>query len=174
VATLPLPPIPTNARPTRPDAVAATFENSLGGVLRTAYQVALSFTGQPGVAETLVEEAALQAFRASSVLGPGADFKVWFLGILTDIFLTRCPEADPAAAAPALDGTAEEIVRAIRDLPIELRVVTAIYFTDDLRYEEIGAVLDLSVAAVRSRLHRGRRCVMRTLRSIAGQRLGVQ
>ena len=106
--------------------------------------------------------------------GLDVDFRGRFLGVLTDVFLTRCPEPDPAAAAPALDGTTEEIVRAIRALPIDLRIVTAIYFTEDLRYEEIGAVLDLPVATVRSRLHRGRRCVMRALRPIPGERLRVQ
>jgi len=157
-----------------PDAVGATFEDLLAGVVGTAYQLALSLTGQPSAAGALVEEAALKAFHAPKGFGLDVDFRGWFLGVLTDVFLTRCPEPDPAAAAPALDGTTEEIVRAIRALPIDLRIVTAIYFTEDLRYEEIGAVLDLPVATVRSRLHRGRRSVMRALRPIPRGRLRVQ
>jgi RNA polymerase sigma-70 factor (ECF subfamily) len=173
VAIRPLPSIPANERSIAPDAVGATFEDLLAGVVGTAYQLALSLTGQPSAAGALVEEAALKAFHAPKGFGLDVDFRGWFLGVLTDVFLTRCPEPDPAAAAPALDGTTEEIVRAIRALPIDLRIVTAIYFTEDLRYEEIGAVLDLPVATVRSRLHRGRRCVMRALRPIPGERLRV-
>jgi RNA polymerase sigma-70 factor (ECF subfamily) len=174
MAIPPLPSILANERSIAPDAVGATFEDLLAGVVSTAYQLALSLTGQPSAAGALVEEAALKAFHAPKGFGLDVDFRGWFLGVLTDVFLTRCPEPDPAAAAPALDGTTEEIVRAIRALPIDLRIVTAIYFTEDLRYEEIGAVLDLPVATVRSRLHRGRRSVMRALRPIPGERLSVQ
>jgi RNA polymerase sigma-70 factor, ECF subfamily len=139
------------------------FQRQLAAMLGTAYRLALSLSGHPSMAEGLVEEAAVRACRGAREEKPDAEFKRWFLRVLVDLYACRCADAGPAISSAALDGPTSRIVRAIRELPAEDRVVTALYFTHDLRYEEIAAVLRLPVATVRARLHGGRRSVMRAL-----------
>jgi len=134
---------------------------ALAAVLGIAYRLALGLSGQASMAEGLVEEAARQTFRG--VREPDADFKKSLFTILIDLCAWRCADAEPSVSDAALDNPTTRIVRAIRDLPIEDRVVTALYFADDLRYEQIAAMLRLPLATVRSRLHAGRKSVMRAL-----------
>jgi RNA polymerase sigma-70 factor (ECF subfamily) len=145
------------------------FHRLLGGALGAAYQVALNLTGRRDAAEALVEEAAARAFPAFGALEPDADFRVWFLGILVDVFLSRYAGGAASAAEPGgrpmpLDQLDPEgVVAAIHALPVEYRLPTALYFADHLRYEEIGSALRIPLGAVRARLHRGRRLLRRRL-----------
>lgn len=141
----------------------AAFQQALFSVLGTAYRLALSISGQSGMAEALVEEAARTTFLGVGEPKPDANFKESFLSVLIELCACRCADAGSAVSSAALDGPTTRIVRAIRDLPIEYRVVTALYFADDLRYEEIAVVLHLPLETVRSRLHAGRKSVMRSL-----------
>jgi RNA polymerase sigma-70 factor (ECF subfamily) len=78
------------------------------------------------------------------------------------------PIQGPDPAAQLLDqlGT-ERIVGAINRLPEEYRIVSTLYFMDDLSYEEIARVLECPVGTVRSRLHRGRKMLQKALWQIA-------
>lgn len=148
-------------------------------------------------AEDLVQEAALLAYRAFSSFETGTNFRAWFLKILTncyyskrrreksrpvtsdlddtpDLYLyARSGEAgfptrgpDPAAELLEKLGT-ERIVAAITRLPDEYRIVSTLYFMDDLSYEEIAQVLECPIGTVRSRLHRGRKMLQKALWQIA-------
>jgi RNA polymerase sigma-70 factor (ECF subfamily) len=79
-------------------------------------------------------------------------------------FPTQGP--DPASALLDTLGT-ERIVKAINLLPEEYRVVSALYFVEDLSYEEIAGVLDCPIGTVRSRLHRGRKMLQKSLWQVA-------
>jgi RNA polymerase sigma-70 factor (ECF subfamily) len=61
----------------------------------------------------------------------------------------------------------ERIVKAINLLPEEYRVVCTLYFLEDLSYEDIASVLKCPVGTVRSRLHRGRRMLQKSLWQVA-------
>jgi len=58
-------------------------------------------------------------------------------------------------------------VAAIDRLPEEYRVVSTLYFMEDLAYEEIARMLDCPIGTVRSRLHRGRKMLQKALWLIA-------
>jgi RNA polymerase sigma-70 factor (ECF subfamily) len=150
----------------------AGIEAQLGHVLATAYQVALSLTGQARAAEALVEEASLLALHAPDRIRPQADLKLGVLSVLIDIFSSGEATTERTGRA-TLDPTTDAIVAAIRELPLEFRTVTALYFADDLRYEEMGAVLNLPVATVRERLHQGRRSVVRVLGPVIAEQVRV-
>jgi RNA polymerase sigma-70 factor, ECF subfamily len=70
--------------------------------------------------------------------------------------------ADPAAV---LLGrlTREQVDFALLCLPEEFRLVAALYFLEDLSYQEIGGIVGVPVGTVRSRLHRGRKVLQRHL-----------
>lgn len=175
----------------------ARFETLLEPVLAVAYGVALRLSGNADDAQDLVQEAALLALRGYHSFEPGTNFKAWYLRILTNCFYGRCRKRrrepvtvdledvpplylmtrlagaglhdrfdDPAAALLGrMD--ADQVAEAIATLPEEFRVVTALYFIDDLAYQEIADVLDCPLGTVRSRLHRGRRLLQQALWHLA-------
>jgi RNA polymerase sigma-70 factor (ECF subfamily) len=169
------------------------YERLLKPLMRIAFGVALHLTRNRDDAEDLVQETAIQAFRAFPTFQPGSHFKAWFLRILTNLFLNKVrkkqrePEIaslddapdlylytqvtlsgwtkgnqDPATQLMERIGT-EQMVAAIAALPEEFRVVAALYFEEELSYQEIADILDCPLGTVRSRLHRGRKILQRTL-----------
>jgi RNA polymerase sigma-70 factor (ECF subfamily) len=71
------------------DSAAENFEAYLMPILDAAYGTALHMTRHRDDAEDLVQEAALQAFRAFGSFQPGTNFKAWFFRILTNLFINR-------------------------------------------------------------------------------------
>lgn len=57
----------------------------------------------------------------------------------------------------------EDVARALHSLPEEFRVVSTLYFMEDLSYQEIAQVVGVPVGTVRSRLHRGRKLLQKRL-----------
>lgn len=169
------------------------YERLLKPLTRIAFGVALHLTRNRDDAEDLLQETAIQAYRAFPTFQPGTHFKAWFLRILTNLFLNRVrkrqrePEIaslddapdlylytqvtrngggrgneDPAKQILERIGT-EQMVAAIAALPEEFRMVAALYFVEEMSYQEISEILDCPIGTVRSRLHRGRKLLQRTL-----------
>jgi RNA polymerase sigma-70 factor, ECF subfamily len=180
-----------------PTAAPASFESLFTPLASSAFGVAVRFTNNRADAEDLVQEAALLAYRAFDSFEPGTNFKAWFFRILTNCYFSRrrreksrpvtadlddtpdlylyarsaeygFPTAGPDPAAQLLDklGT-ERVAAAIARLPEEYRVVSTLYFMEDFSYEEIGRVLQCPVGTVRSRLHRGRKMLQKSLWQMA-------
>jgi RNA polymerase sigma-70 factor (ECF subfamily) len=178
-------------------SVAASFEALFTPLATSAFGLALRFTRNRADAEDLVQEAALLAFRAFDSFEPGTNFKAWFFRILTncyfskrrreksrpvtadlddtpDLYLyarsaeTGFPTAGPDPAGQLFEklGT-ERGVAAMERLPEEYRVVSTLYFMEDLSYEEIARVVQCPVGTVRSRLHRGRKMLQKALWQVA-------
>jgi RNA polymerase sigma-70 factor, ECF subfamily len=185
------PPEPKTARS------PAEFEPLFAAVATTAFGVAVRLTRNQADAEDLVQEAALLAFRAFASFEPGTNFRAWFFKILTNCYFSKrrreksrpvtsdlddtpdlylyarsaeagFPTQGPDPAAQLLDqlGT-ERVVAAIDRLPEEYRVVSTLYFMEDLSYEEIAQVLGCPIGTVRSRLHRGRKMLQKALWQVA-------
>ena len=174
-----------------------SFEQLLTPLLGKAYGLAYSLLGNSAEAEDAVQEAALLAFRNFSSFEPGTNFKAWFFRILTNWCFGRhrqrkrrpgtveFEEVSPAylskqtrAAGLRMPGSdpvgdvvgkldVEQIRSAIGALPEEFRAVAALYFLEDSSYEEIASVLEVPIGTVRSRLHRGRRMLQKSLWSLA-------
>lgn len=64
----------------------------------------------------------------------------------------------------------EEILAALETLPVEYRTVAILYFVDDLSYQDIAKAVRCPVGTVRSRLHRSREHLKRSLRHMAEER----
>ena len=175
----------------------ADFERLFAAVAGTAFGIASRLTRNQADAEDLVQEAALLAFRAFASFEPGTNFRAWFFRILTNCYFSKrrrekrrpvtsdlddtpdlylyarsaeagFPTQGPDPAAQLLDqlGT-ERVVAAIARLPEEYRVVSTLYFMEDLSYEEIAEALDCPIGTVRSRLHRGRKMLQKALWQVA-------
>jgi RNA polymerase sigma-70 factor (ECF subfamily) len=184
----------SEALPLRPPA---DFEPLFGVVAGTAFGIAMRLTRNQADAEDLVQEAALLAFRAFASFEPGTNFRAWFFKILTNCYFSKrrreksrpvtsdlddtpdlylyarsaeagFPTQGPDPAAQLLDGLGtERVATAIARLPEEYRVVSTLYFMEDLSYEEIAEVLGCPIGTVRSRLHRGRKMLQKALWLVA-------
>jgi RNA polymerase sigma-70 factor, ECF subfamily len=69
------------------ESAATRFESYLTPILTAAYGTALHMTRNGDDAQDLVQEAALQAFRAFNSFQEGTNFKAWFFRILTNLFI---------------------------------------------------------------------------------------
>ena len=187
----------TSAPQAVPRRPVADFESLFAAVAGTAFGIAARLTRNQADAEDLVQEAALLAFRAFASFEPGTNFRAWFFKILTNCYFSKrrreksrpvtsdfddtpdlylyarsaeagFPTQGPDPAAQLLDqlGT-ERVVAAIARLPEEYRVVSTLYFMEDLSYEEIAQTLGCPVGTVRSRLHRGRKMLQKALWQVA-------
>lgn len=72
-----------------PDNPPTDFESHLTSILAPALKVALYLCRSREDAEDLVQEAALQAFRAFDSFEVGTNFKAWFLRVQHNCFLAR-------------------------------------------------------------------------------------
>jgi RNA polymerase sigma-70 factor, ECF subfamily len=174
-----------------------SFEALLAPILPGAYGVARNLSGNASDAEDLIQEAALNAFRAFSSFTPGTNFKAWFYKILTNCHFERFRRQRPAtvdleevtdlymykrtaeaglhagcgdpASLVMSKMTTEQVMAAIFGLPEEFQIVATLHFVDDMKYQEIAEVLECPVGTIRSRLHRGRKMLQQRLWTIAEQ-----
>jgi len=174
-----------------------TLQELLPPLLDSAYRVALRLTGNPADAEDLVQEAAFLAAKGFKTFRPGTNFKAWFFRVMTNAFYSTYRRAKRQGDQVDLDDTPEaylfhrtkdaglhrpgenpvealmttlstdRITAALRELPEEYRVVSSMYFEEDMAYQDIAAVLEIPVGTVRSRLHRGRKLLQRRLWDVA-------
>jgi RNA polymerase sigma-70 factor (ECF subfamily) len=177
--------------------VAAEFDGLLMPLLGPAYGMSYHMLGNREEAEDCVQEAAVLAFRAFASFRTGTNFKAWFFQILVNCVRQNCrkrkraPEIIPIDDAPDLylyiqsanagllerhsnpaalvisKMTEEQIHTAIAALPEEYRVVSVLYFVEELAYQEIADILECPVGTVRSRLHRGRKLLQKALWQVA-------
>jgi RNA polymerase sigma-70 factor (ECF subfamily) len=176
------------------------FETLLAPHLALFYGAALYLTRNRDDAEDLVQEAAIQAFRAFHTFQSGTNFKAWFLRIQTNLFYSaarkrkREPErADledvedlylylktseaglhQRSSDPASLVLEQFDQTAIQDalsaLPDDHRVVATLYFLESFSYQEIADMVGIPVGTVRSRLHRARKMLQKALWHIAESR----
>jgi RNA polymerase sigma-70 factor (ECF subfamily) len=176
------------------------FEAALRPALKAIYKAAYSLTRNRDEAEDLVQEAAVQAFRAFYTFQPGTNFKAWFLRILTNIFYGRyrkrqrepqlidVPDVEDLylynqtqqgrqpdrhgdpAALVLARFDTETIIEAMAMLPEEYRIAATMYFVDQFSYQDIADMLTIPIGTVRSRLHRARKLLQMALWELAQER----
>jgi RNA polymerase sigma-70 factor (ECF subfamily) len=163
-----------------PDLVA--FEQLVAEYGDRVYGIALRVTGSPSDAEEVMQEAFLQAFRAWSSYRGEAAPTTWLYRIAVNAALMRVrarrseellSEQDESvevvdwtadAAQAVLRGELHQQLEAgITRLPEDLRVTLILRDVEGLSTAETAAALDVTEAAVKSRLHRARVLLRRYL-----------
>jgi RNA polymerase sigma-70 factor, ECF subfamily len=185
---------PSASAADRPDS---GFKALLAGVAESAYGVALCLADGEATAVERLQEAVAGACRDLKGIAPDTDVRLRFLGILTRGHLAAGRRGSDPAESTDLDDTpdlhlyarsaaagwptagehpatellerlgTERVVRALRRLPADYRVVCTLYFMADLSYEEIARVMEYPVGTVRARLHRSRKMLQKSLWRIA-------
>ena len=157
------------------DEVVATHS---GRVYRLAYRL----TGDKHDAEDLTQEVFVRVFRSLSSYTPGT-FEGWLHRITTNLFLDQARRkskirfdalADDAdnrlpsrSATPDMQFVDtlfdDDVEAALADLPPDFRAAVVLCDIESLSYEEIADVLGLKLGTVRSRIHRGRSMLRKSL-----------
>lgn len=143
------------------------YEDLLRPALAPAARLAaVLMGGNTAEAEDAVQEAAVRAWRRMGNLRDNAPFEPWFLGIVVRQVrtlqagrwwtVTRLPEIMGGRPQPGdqwLEG--EDLRRAVARLPRGEREAIVMHFYLDLRLQDVGRALGLSLPAVKSRINRG-------------------
>ncbi len=144
------------------------------------YRVALSVVHDPALADDVVQETMLKAWRRSPVPAGEEIPKAWLLKVArnTAISLLRSRREDlhgpdtlpegPAGAETTrtVEGRAQlaELWEAMRHLDEDARSLIVLKEVDGLSYEEIAAALDLPLPTVKTRLFRARKALKDALK----------
>ena len=173
-------PSPANADQFTADALA---------FLEALYGSAVRLTRNRDVAQDLVQDTYLKAFRARRQFAPGSNLKAWLYTILHNTWRNQRRnqararvEADSEAVERAVDREAiadqtsdhpetrlleavlsEDLRAALDGLAEPYREAVWLRDVEELSYQEIAAVLEVPVGTVMSRLSRGRRQLYRAL-----------
>jgi len=154
----------------------ATFEQLVAEYAERLYNIALRITGVAADAEDAVQEAFTSAYRYRDRFRSEASPRTWLYRITVNAALQRVRQRapreylaepleerveaadwpvhseDPAVAAELR----QQLEEALADLAPDLRAAVILRDVEGLSTREAAEMLDLSEAAFKSRLHRGR------------------
>jgi len=180
------------ATPSKP---VVNFEELVKPYLKALNAYAWQFTHNSALAQDLVQDTLLKAYRFMHRFEPGTNFWAWLLTIMRNLYFSQVrtqtretivAEFDhlPMVATPfpveppdvaGAEGLAEalpymvtdDVLQAIEALPEEYR--TAVLLADLLEYsyKDIALAMDCPMGTVMSRLHRGRQMLQQRLQQYA-------
>lgn len=142
------------------------------------YRVALRITGSAAEAEDVVQEAWLSAWRSIAGFRYESSVSTWLYRVTANGALGLVRRRKPtvpldegdAGVVPGPEGQVvsaervDAVLRAIADLEVSQRVPLVLREFEGLSYEEVAEVLEVSVPALRARLHRARVALLAKLR----------
>ena len=143
------------------------------------YSLALRMVRNPEDAEDVLQDTFLRAYRGIKSFQGASTFSTWIYRITANSALMRLRKKQlptvsiedqderetPVNIADWTPGPAEQLLskelqhemdEAIKALPPEFRQVFVLRDVEEMSNAEVAEILDLSVAAVKSRLHRAR------------------
>ena len=161
----------------------AAFRELVKRYQRPLYTFVLRMVRRPPVAEELVQEAFVRAFRAAPRYKPTASVSTWLFHIAARLAMNEAalahhrrevpgeiPDAPGDARGPLEELERKELSRTIEEaltrLPPQQRAAVVLARFEDMPYREIGKVLDVSEGAVDSLLQRARQNLARLLRQV--------
>ncbi len=152
----------------------AAFANLVRRYTGAVYSLAYRMLGNPQEAEDATQEIFLRAYTRLASFDQTRRFSTWLLAIASnyciDVLRRRrfawltlddiaysVPTGKPGPERTALAREEQAMVRrALQRLPESYRLVTILRYYHDMSYEEIAEATGLSLANVKTRLHRAR------------------
>ena len=154
------------------------------------YRTALRMTKNEGDADDLVQEAFFKAYRFWDKFEAGSNCRAWLFKIMTNIFINNYRAKSWTPQTVDLDDVDDDFLfgqlsalgpsdnpeqlffnkvfdddvkEAIEELPDDFRLVIVLSFLEGFSYQEIADIVDLNIGTVKSRLHRGRKLLQKSL-----------
>ncbi len=168
----------------------AQFEEQAFPHMEALHRTALRMTKNEGDADDLVQEAFFKAYRFWDKFQQGSNCRAWLFKIMTNIFINnyRAKAWTPqtveledvdddflfgqlSALGPSENPEQhffnkvfdDDVKEAIEELPEDFRLVIVLSFLEGFSYQEIADIVGLNIGTVKSRLHRGRKLLQKTL-----------
>jgi RNA polymerase sigma-70 factor (ECF subfamily) len=131
-------------------------------------------TGEPTRADDLVQDTLARAWEKRALWQAGTDLRAWLFTVMHNVFVNQRALARREAlhvSIDADDGDAwhlpvrpnqqprvelAELLARVGRLPADQREVLLLAAVEEMKYEEIAAMLDIPVGTVMSRLSRAR------------------
>lgn len=139
------------------------------------YNLCYRMVGEAAEAEDAAQETFLKAYKALDRYDPDKKYINWILAIASNHCIDRLrkrrmklvsideavPIEDPYSPRPETALLARERQQAVQALLVKInpvdRAAVVLRYWHDMSYDEIAINLDVSVSAVKSRLHRARK-----------------
>ena len=148
-------------------------------------------TGDAARADDLVQETLARGWEKRRLWAAGTDLRAWLFTIMHNVFVNQRAMSMREAQNVSLDAEGEsgaawqlpvrapqqahveliEVLRELGRLPPEQREVLVLAAIEEMRYEEIAAVLSIPVGTVMSRLSRAREKLRRVVNDAPGDAL---
>jgi RNA polymerase sigma-70 factor (ECF subfamily) len=148
-------------------------------------------TGDATRADDLVQETLARGWEKRRLWAAGTDLRAWLFTIMHNVFVNQRATSVREAQNISLDAEGEsgaawqlpvrapqqahveliEVLRELGRLPPEQREVLVLAAIEEMRYEEIAAVLSIPVGTVMSRLSRAREKLRRMVNDPPGDAL---
>ena len=142
--------------------------------------------GDPTLAEDLAQQVFLRVWKSAKRYKPSAKFTTWLFTIIRNLVFNEARRAwrrnelsfvnedgtepdynDDAQQSPVdetmVNELEEEVEKALAALPENQRMAVVLRWRENLSYDEIAAVLEISVSATKSLLFRARTELKSTL-----------
>lgn len=147
-----------------------TVRDSLVAAIPNLRAFAISLTGDPHVANDLVQETLLKAWSHREKFAPGTNLKAWLFTILRNTYFSdfrkkrrEVQDVDGAAAAqlsspPEQNGHMDmaDFRRALGELSEDQREALLLVGAEGFSYEEAAEIAGCAVGTVKSRVNRAR------------------
>ena len=156
------------------------------------FATAVRLLGEPAEAEDVAQQVSLKAFQRFDEIGTSPAAAGWLKTVAKNACLnhlsryrsrwrffselTRADDADaeaaydvsaPAETSPALEmertDERERLELALRALPAHQRVPLVLFHFEEVSYEEIASTLGVSLAKVKTDIHRGREALRKVI-----------
>ena len=158
----------------------ASFDQLVRLNARIVFQIALSVVGNATDAEDVTQDAFLRAYLKFESLKDPQQFRTWVCRIARRVALNRVRSDtrfrkreentyDETTTAVDVAATAEDrefrrrLDAAMDRLPKRLREIVLLCAIDELEPASVAAILGIPAGTVRSRLHAGRKLLMRMM-----------
>ena len=149
-----------------PAALASSLEELYWQEWHGLLRLALVLCGNAGIAEELVQETFVKAYRNWAKVQQYESPQAWLRRVLVNTATSRLRRAAAEARAMARLSTkvppyssspeTEEFWRLVRGLPPRQAQVVALFYGDDMSVASIASVLDVAEGTVRALLHQAR------------------
>lgn len=161
----------------------AAFEGEAMPYLDYLFRIAMRLTRNRTEAEDIVQETFAEALKSFHRYEQGTNCRAWLVTIMYHLNSKRlragsklrlvndreeriCSTA--ASTLPTPQGiTDEDILSALRALPVQFQEVVILSDVEDMTYKEISEALGVPTGTVMSRLHRGRKLLRAQLAACA-------
>jgi RNA polymerase sigma-70 factor, ECF subfamily len=178
-----------------PHLPRTSFEELVRPHLKSLYALAWRFTHNTALAQDLVQDTMLKAYRFFHRFETGTNFWAWLATIMRNLYFShvrrqsrqaivmdidRLPLPAPSGGADdpsltpldALDGVlphlvTDDVLEALDHLPDDYRTTVLLADMLEYSYKDIARAMDCPMGTVMSRLHRGRQMLQTRLRQYA-------